>query len=114
MGYPLPPYGTRGDQGVGDRPHTLGRRRQWPLAGGSQRHRSRFRVSSGIRVDTNEGSMKFRAVLFDAAETLFSTRGSVGEIYAGVARQFGSQAEPDGIQAAFARHFRGAGPLSVQ
>src|SRR5262245_46574853 len=58
--------------------------------------------------------MKFRAVLFDAAETLFSTRGSVGEIYAGVARQFGSQAEPKVIQAAFARHFRGAGPLSVQ
>jgi putative hydrolase of the HAD superfamily len=58
--------------------------------------------------------MKFRAVLFDAAETLFSTRGSVGEIYAGVARQFGSQAEPDIIQAAFLRHFHGAGPLSVQ
>jgi putative hydrolase of the HAD superfamily len=58
--------------------------------------------------------MKFRAVLFDAAETLFSTRGSVGEIYAGIARQFGSHAEPDVIQAAFLRHFRGAGPLSVQ
>ena len=32
--------------------------------------------------------MKFRAVLFDAAETLFTTRGSVGKIYAGVAREY--------------------------
>src|SRR5229473_5301738 len=58
--------------------------------------------------------MKFRAVLFDAAETLFTTRGSVGEIYGSVARKYGSQTPPDVIQAAFARQFRGAGPLSVQ
>jgi putative hydrolase of the HAD superfamily len=58
--------------------------------------------------------MRFRAVLFDAAETLFTTRGSVGEIYAGVARHFGSQATPAAIQAAFARHFRGSGPVSVE
>ncbi len=58
--------------------------------------------------------MKFRAVLFDAAETLFTTRGSVGELYAGVARQYGSTAAAESIQAAFARQFRGAGPLSVQ
>jgi putative hydrolase of the HAD superfamily len=58
--------------------------------------------------------MKFRAVLFDAAETLFSTRGSVGEIYASVARRFGSQAEPQAIQAAFVRLFGGSGPLSAQ
>ena len=58
--------------------------------------------------------MKFRAVLFDAAETLFTTRASVGEIYAGIARQYGSQADSKLIQAAFVRHFRGAGPLSVQ
>ena len=58
--------------------------------------------------------MKFRAVLFDAAETLFTTRGSVGEIYAFFARQYGSQADADTIQAAFIRHFRGAGPVSVQ
>ena len=57
--------------------------------------------------------MKFRAVLFDAAETLFTTRGSVGEIYGGVARRYGSQVSADVIQAAFSRHFRGAGPLSV-
>lgn len=57
--------------------------------------------------------MKFHAVLFDAAETLFTTRGSVGQIYAGVARQYGSQAEPAAIQQAFVKQFRGAGPLSV-
>jgi len=58
--------------------------------------------------------MKFRAVLFDAAETLFTTRGPVGEIYASVARQYGSRTHPDAIQAAFARQFRGAGPVSVE
>jgi len=58
--------------------------------------------------------MKFRAVLFDAAETLFTTRGSVGEIYASFARQYGSQADADTIQAAFVRHFRGAGPVSIE
>jgi putative hydrolase of the HAD superfamily len=58
--------------------------------------------------------MKFRAVLFDAAETLFTTRGSVGEIYAQVARQYGSTATPESIQAAFVRTFRGSGPVSVE
>ena len=58
--------------------------------------------------------MTFRAVLFDAAETLFTTRGSVGEIYGGIARQYGSKAPSDVIQAAFLRQFRGAGPLSTQ
>ena len=57
---------------------------------------------------------KFRAVLFDAAETLFTTRGSVGEIYGSIARQYGSTAPSGAIQAAFARRFRGAGPLSVK
>src|SRR4051812_6217122 len=58
--------------------------------------------------------MNFRAVLFDAAETLFTTRGTVGEIYGNVARRYGSQTPPELIQAAFVRHFRGAGPLSVE
>jgi putative hydrolase of the HAD superfamily len=58
--------------------------------------------------------MVFRAVLLDAAETLFTTRGSVGEIYGSIARQYGSTAPSDVIQAAFARQFRGAGPLSTQ
>ena len=58
--------------------------------------------------------MAFRAVLFDAAETLFTTRGSVGQIYGSIARQYGSTASDDAIQAAFERQFRGAGPLSTQ
>jgi putative hydrolase of the HAD superfamily len=58
--------------------------------------------------------MKFRAVLFDAAETLFTTRGSVGEIYARVADQYGSTAAPEDIQAAFLHAFRGSGPVSVE
>jgi len=57
--------------------------------------------------------LKFRAVLFDAAETLFTTRGSVGEIYGRVARKYGSNASPEVIQEAFLRHFRGDGPLSI-
>jgi len=58
--------------------------------------------------------MKFQAVLFDAAETLFTTRGSVGEIYGSVARKYGSKATDDAIQRSFVRHFRGAGPLSTE
>lgn len=54
------------------------------------------------------------AVLFDAAETLFTTRGSVGEIYGFVARDFGCTAAFDEIQAAFIRQFRHSGPLSTQ
>ena len=58
--------------------------------------------------------MKFGAVLFDAAETLFTTRGSVGEMYGTAARKYGAKASTDAIQAAFERHFRGAGPLSLE
>ena len=56
--------------------------------------------------------MQFDAVLFDAAETLFTTRGSVGEIYNTIATRFGSTATPSEIQASFARHFPHSGPLS--
>jgi len=56
--------------------------------------------------------MKLEAVLFDAAETLFTTRGSVGEIYGGIAREFGSTASASDIQAAFIRQFRHSGPLT--
>src|SRR5207248_2462049 len=65
------------------------------------------------RNDRRIAAMKFRAILFDAAETLFTTKGSVGEIYGSIARQYGSNASTDAIQAAFARQFRGAGPLST-
>jgi len=58
--------------------------------------------------------MVYEAVLFDAAETLFTTRGSVGEIYASVAEEFSSRASASEIQAAFTRHFRSSGPVSRQ
>jgi putative hydrolase of the HAD superfamily len=57
--------------------------------------------------------MKYDVVLFDAAETLFTTRGTVGEIYGEVARNFGSPASPTEIQAAFLRHFRHSGPQTT-
>lgn len=58
--------------------------------------------------------MKFRAVLFDAAETLFTTRGSVGQIYRSVARKYGSAVSIEAIEASFREHFKGAGPLSPE
>jgi putative hydrolase of the HAD superfamily len=57
--------------------------------------------------------VKYDAVLFDAADTLFTTRGSVGEIYHSVAVQYGTSASADEIQAAFIRQFRHSGPLST-
>lgn len=56
--------------------------------------------------------MQFDAVLFDAAETLFTTRGSVGEIYHAIAKRYGSIATPSEIQESFTRHFPHSGPLS--
>ncbi len=57
--------------------------------------------------------MPIKAVLFDAAETLFTTRGSVGEIYGQTAREFGCTATFDEIQGAFVKQFRHSGPLST-
>jgi len=55
----------------------------------------------------------FKAVLFDAAETLFHTRGTVGEIYGKVAHEYGSTAPYELIHASFLRQFRHSGPLST-
>lgn len=44
-----------------------------------------------------------RAVLFDAVGTLFHSRGSIGEIYASVAADYGIQADPGVLQEAFVR-----------
>jgi putative hydrolase of the HAD superfamily len=57
--------------------------------------------------------MKFDAVLFDAAETLFTTRGSVGEIYHSVAERYGSSASASEIHEAFLRQFRNSGPVTT-
>jgi len=58
--------------------------------------------------------MKYDVVLFDAAETLFTTRGTVGEIYGEVARRYGSASKPSEIQSAFIRQFRHSGPLTTE
>ena len=57
--------------------------------------------------------MNFDAVLFDAAETLFTTRGRVGDIYRSVAQRYGSLATATEIQDAFIRQFRNSGPLTT-
>ena len=57
--------------------------------------------------------MSYDAFLFDAAETLFTTRGSVGEIYSEIARRHGSTASPSEIDAAFSAQFRHSGPLNT-
>jgi putative hydrolase of the HAD superfamily len=56
--------------------------------------------------------VKYDAVLFDAAETLFTTRGTVGEIYGEVAQRYGSTSKASDIQSAFIRQFRHSGPLT--
>jgi len=57
--------------------------------------------------------MKYDVILFDAADTLFTTRGSVGEIYGEVARKYGSTSSPEETQLAFLRQFRHSGPLTA-
>ena len=56
--------------------------------------------------------MSVRSVLFDAADTLFHTRGTVGELYWSVASEYGCTAGPEDIQEAFRKHFPFSGPLS--
>src|SRR6185369_2514524 len=110
---PVPPCRVDRGEGLCNRPNSLGRGHQRPIARRPQRNRSEFSIGSRSGIIPPSRFMKFRAVLFDAAETLFTTRGSVGEIYASIARQFGSQASSEAIQTAFAKHFRGSGPISV-
>jgi putative hydrolase of the HAD superfamily len=57
--------------------------------------------------------MKYDVILFDAAETLFTTRGTVGEIYSEVAQRYGSTSSPAEIQSAFLRQFQHSGPLTT-
>ena len=59
-------------------------------------------------------SRQLKAVFFDAAGTLFTVNGSVGEIYAAIAHHYGSAATSKTIQDAFVRNFRGAGPVTVE
>ena len=53
-----------------------------------------------------------KVIFFDAAGTLIEVRGSVGEIYSRVAREFGFEAEPDILQQNFAYSFQRQPPLA--
>jgi putative hydrolase of the HAD superfamily len=55
---------------------------------------------------------KIKMIFFDAAGTLFHVRGSVGEIYARFAAQFGKRVDPQQIQRAFATCFPQQPPLA--
>jgi len=56
--------------------------------------------------------MKVRAVLFDAGDTLFRVRGSVGEIYATVAARHGVAVAAPAIEQSFRAAFRRMPPLA--
>lgn len=57
--------------------------------------------------------MKHPKVIFlDAVGTLFGVKGSVGEVYGTLARQFGVAVEPEVLDAAFFQSFRAASPMA--
>src|SRR5438093_13630409 len=51
-----------------------------------------------------------RVIFFDAADTLFHVKGSVGEAYLSLARRYGVTADRDTIQQAFVKAFEAAPP----
>ena len=53
-----------------------------------------------------------QVVLFDAADTLFHVKGSVGEVYLEYARKYGASASHEALQRAFQRAFADAPPLA--
>jgi putative hydrolase of the HAD superfamily len=53
-----------------------------------------------------------KVVFFDAADTLFHVKGSVGEVYVSRARKYGVTASQETIQEAFSRAFADAPPLA--
>ncbi len=63
-------------------------------------------VSSRRTVPTRRRLDSVKIVSFDAAGTLFHVRGSVGEVYAGVARSFGIGTDPAELQRSFVAAFR--------
>ncbi|HEX4948306.1 MAG TPA: HAD-IA family hydrolase, partial [Blastocatellia bacterium] len=55
---------------------------------------------------------KIQMVFFDAAGTLFDVRGSVGEIYARFAAQYGKHVAAEELQSEFVRHFPQQPPMA--
>jgi putative hydrolase of the HAD superfamily len=57
-------------------------------------------------------SRHLKAVFFDAAGTLFTVNGSVGEIYARLAYEYGKQVSVTDLEAGFRRCFAAAPPMA--
>jgi putative hydrolase of the HAD superfamily len=57
-------------------------------------------------------SSRVRAIFFDAAGTLFTVNGSVGEIYAHLAREHGKEVSVSDLEAGFRRCFADAPPMA--
>lgn len=55
---------------------------------------------------------KPKVIFLDAVGTLFGVRGSVGEIYSAIAREFGVEVEGDCLERAFYQSFRASTPLT--
>jgi putative hydrolase of the HAD superfamily len=53
-----------------------------------------------------------KAIFFDAAGTLLTVNGSVGEIYARIARDYGKEVSVSDLEAGFRRSFAAAPPLA--
>ena len=53
-----------------------------------------------------------QVIFLDAVGTLFGVRGSVGEIYGDIARQFGVEADGAALNQAFFKSFRAAPPMA--
>jgi putative hydrolase of the HAD superfamily len=60
----------------------------------------------------SDEQQRVRAVFFDAAGTLFETRGSVGEIYEYYAARYGGKSDPRRLQEGFKRAFTEIEPLT--
>ena len=57
-------------------------------------------------------SRSIKSIFFDAAGTLFTVNGSVGEIYARIAREHGKDVSVKDLEAGFRRCFAGAPPMA--
>jgi putative hydrolase of the HAD superfamily len=55
---------------------------------------------------------QYHAVFFDAAGTLFTVKGSVGEVYARLAREYGKEVAIADLEAGFRRCFATAPPMA--
>src|SRR5215510_8571335 len=57
-------------------------------------------------------SRKVKAIFFDAAGTLFTVNGSVGDIYARLAREHGKDVAVTDLEQGFRRYFAAAPPMA--